>query len=80
MVNQHSFFTRDACGNLGGRIVLVPNPDRVTTINYACNAYGFLILRNETVTPAEFAARIRRTYDETVPQNAAVLDALASLV
>lgn len=78
---MESYFSRDAVGDLGGQLRMVPNPDRVATINYACANYGFLINRNETIPPAEFIARIRKVYDcETIPQNRAVVDALAHLI
>lgn len=79
--NAESFFSKDAFGRFGGQIRLVPNPQRVETINYAMNAYGFLIQRNERVSPVEFSERIRAAYDCTdCPQNKAVVDALMHLV
>ena len=58
-----SHFTKDAVGQIGGKIQLVPNPARIETINHAIAAYGFLIERNETLTATEFADRIRKAYD-----------------
>lgn len=76
-----SFFSKDAVGRWGGQIRLVPNPLLIETINYAINAYGFLIQRNERVSPVEFSERIRAAYDCTdCPQNKAVVDALMHLV
>lgn len=74
---KRSYLTRDSVGLLGGQINLVPNPETIATINHACNAYGFLIERGETLSCRDFAERIEKTYDcENVPQNAAVVAAL----
>lgn len=76
-----SYFTKDATGQIGGKIQLVPNPGRIETINHAMNAYGHLINCNERLTPMEFAERICAAYDcKTNQQNSAVVDALNYLI
>lgn len=72
-----SHFERDNLGVLGGQLHLVPNPGTVETINFACNAYGFLIARGEKLTACQFAERIAKHYDcEENQQNRAVVQAL----
>lgn len=76
-----SFLSRDAVGTIGGKILLVPNPGTVETVNHAVNAYGFLIGRNERVSAFEFANRIEKAYNcNDCPQNAAVVAALRRLI
>ena len=76
-----SYLDKDNIGNLGGKIQIVPNPGTIETINYACNAYGFLIERGEKLTCNEFADRIAMHYDcETIPQNREVVKALRACI
>ncbi len=76
-----SYLDRDSLGNLGGQIQIVPNPETIETINYACSAYGFLIERGEKLTCNEFAERIAKHYDcETISQNREVIKALKSCI
>lgn len=78
---QESFFEKDHVGTIGGKIHLLPSHGLVETINYATNAYGYLIQRNERVTPNEFVNRIQAAYDcVDCPQNAAVVRALNHLL
>lgn len=49
------------------------NPD---TLHHAVQSFGFLVAANETLTAAEFASRIERTYDAGNPQTAQVLKSL----
>ena len=43
--------------------------DERDTLEYAFSAYGFLIERNEHLSLVEFAERISRNFDVTVPRN-----------
>ena len=72
-----SYLERDNVGVLGGQLHLVPNPGTVETINFACDAYGFLIERGEKITARQFAERIAKHYEcEDNLQNRAVVQAL----
>lgn len=76
-----SYLERDSLGNLGGQIKIVPNLVTIETINYACNAYGFLIERGEKLTCREFAERIAKHYDcDTILQNSEVVKALKACI
>lgn len=78
---QSSYFERDRVGTIRGRVQLVADTITVEIINFALNAYGYLIDRNEKLTAGEFAARIRSSYDCIGnPQNKAVVDALVCLI
>ena len=79
---MQSHFTKDVHGQFGdSRITSAPSLPLVELVNYAINAYGFLIDRHETVTPVEFADRIRKAYDCVhCPQNRAVVEALGYLL
>jgi hypothetical protein len=79
-MKQQSFFTRDSMGQLGGRVVHVPNPYRIELVNLACNSYGHLIARGETLTSGQFADKIRAAYDCTEPHNFEVVRALGELM
>jgi len=76
-----SAISKDATGAFYGKYYFVALPGLADTLAYALNAFGFLIRRNESVSPPEFIRRIRDTYDcESCPQNAAVVNALSQLV
>ncbi len=75
-------------------ITITRHHDRITTtkpkeynidfftmqkIHYIASAYGFLIPRKATVTPAELAALIKKTYDPTTPRTAEIIKTLESL-
>jgi hypothetical protein len=53
--------------------------DERDTLEYAFSAYGFLIERNEHLSLVEFAERISRNFDVTVPRNARSRARFASL-
>ncbi|MDT8992756.1 hypothetical protein RQP54_17925 [Curvibacter sp. APW13] len=76
-----SYLLRDHMGNIGGKLHFYASNYMHEMLTYAIDAYGFLIGRNERLSPAQFIERIRRTYDcEGEPRNKAVVDALAQLV
>ncbi len=76
-----SYLLRDHLGNIGGKLHFYASGYLHEVLTYAIDAYGFLIGRNECLSPAEFIERIRSTYDcEGEPRNKAVVDALAQLV
>lgn len=76
-----SYFERTVTGDLTACVHLVPNHATVETINYACDAYGFLIERGEKLTTRQFAERIAKHYDcGSVPQNRAVVAALGACI
>jgi hypothetical protein len=41
----------------------------ITVLTWTVSAYGFLLERREEITAAEFAERIKQTYDITNPVN-----------
>lgn len=78
---QTSYFERDAAGNWGGLIKMVPNPATVEIVNLAMASYGYLIGHGERLTAVEFAERIAKVYDcVDEPRNKAVYDALKTLM
>lgn len=75
-----SFLLRDHLGRIGGKLHFVGTRYLHEVLCYAIDAFGFLIERNEQLTPAQFIERIRRAYDcEHEPRNQAVVAALAQL-
>lgn len=50
--------------------------DERDTLEYAFSAYGFLVERNERLSLEDFADRISRNFDVTVPRNAEVVRVL----
>jgi hypothetical protein len=77
---KKSFFTKDHFDHVGGQITHVPNPYRNSMIELACNSYGHLIARGETVTADQFADKIKAAYDCAEPHNAEVIRALGELL
>lgn len=76
-----SYLLRDHHGRIDGKLRFAYSGYLHEMLTYAINAYGFLIERNELLSPAQFIARIRSAYDcEGEPRNRAVVDALAQLV
>lgn len=75
-----SFVQRDHLGRIGGKFHFIGTRYLHDTLAYAIVTYGFLIERNEKVSPAQFIDRIRKAYDcESEPRNKAVVVALAQL-
>lgn len=75
-----SYLERDYLGRIGGKLRFAGTKYLNEMLCYAIDAYGFLIARNERLTPQEFIERIRRAYDcEGEPRNMAVVDALGQL-
>lgn len=76
-----SYLLRDHLGNIGGKLHFNASYYLREMLTYAIGAYGFLIGRNERLSPAQFIERIRSTYEcEGEPRNKAVVDALSQLV
>lgn len=66
---------RDKVGSVTGSFGTVSGSDR-ETMDYALQAYGFLINRNEQLSLRQFADRIAAAYDVSVPRNAEVVRVL----
>ena len=75
-----SYFSKDKRGFFDGSISFI-HASTAETVKYALNAYGFLIPYGETLTPSQFADKIKAVYDcENCPQNKAVIDELDKLL
>ncbi|CAE6795260.1 hypothetical protein R70006_05042 [Paraburkholderia domus] len=69
------FVSRDRVGKLEGRFSVTSQAEK-ETMAYALDTYGFLLKRNERISLTDYADRIAKTYDITVPQNAEVVRVL----
>ena len=75
-MSQGSYVWRDHLRRIRADFSYCSRQVNDETLHHAVQSFGFLVRANESLTAAEFATRIERTYDAGNPQTAQVLTSL----
>ena len=75
-MSQGSYVWRDHLRRIRADFTYCSRQVNDETLHHAVQSFGFLVQGNETLTAAEFAKRIERTYDAGNPRTAQVINAL----